>query len=120
MNIEAFWSALTGNGVVALVLGFWAKYYFGPYLKLKATNLATHEDIQLLINQVRETERVKADISDLFGTVSSDGRTSETFIGSYLRPLPMSMSNKCLCSSTKRPEKKGGRPRPNTSLIGNS
>jgi hypothetical protein len=64
MNIEAFWGALTGTGFVALVFGFWVKYYFGPYLERKATNLATHEDIQLLINQVRETERVKADISD--------------------------------------------------------
>jgi hypothetical protein len=64
MDIQTFWSALTGTGAVALVFGFWIKNYFGPYLKVKASNLATHEDIQLLIHQVRETELVKAEISD--------------------------------------------------------
>ena len=59
-----FWSAFTGTGIPALVFGFWIKNYFGPYLKVKASNLATHEDIQLLIHQVRETESVKAEISD--------------------------------------------------------
>jgi len=33
-------------------------------LSEKAKNLATHEDIQKLIDQVRETERVKSEISD--------------------------------------------------------
>lgn len=42
----------------------WLSWYLGPYLKVKAANLATHEDIQKLVDQVRETEIVKADISD--------------------------------------------------------
>jgi|SRR5579862_3440552 len=62
--METFWSALTGSGVVAVVFGFWFKSFFGPYLSQKAKNLATHEDIQKLVDQVRETERVKAEISD--------------------------------------------------------
>ena len=35
-----------------------------PYLQKKAENYATHEDIQKLVDQVRETERLKADIAD--------------------------------------------------------
>jgi hypothetical protein len=38
--------------------------YLGSYLKKKGENLATHEDIRKLVDQVRETERVKADIAD--------------------------------------------------------
>lgn len=61
---ESFWSDLGGTGLVAVVFAFWLKSYLGPYLSQKAKNLATHEDIQKLIDQVRETERVKAEISD--------------------------------------------------------
>jgi hypothetical protein len=57
-------SGIAGGGIAVASLGFWIKYYFGPYLSQKAKNLATHEDIQKLIDQVRETEQVKADISD--------------------------------------------------------
>lgn len=56
-------SGVAGSGVVAAILVFWIKSYFGPYLTQKAKNLATHEDIQKLIDQVRETETVKAEIS---------------------------------------------------------
>jgi hypothetical protein len=59
-----FLSACLGGTVVAAIFGFWIKWYFGPYLTKKAENLATHEDIQNLVTQVRETERVKADIAD--------------------------------------------------------
>jgi hypothetical protein len=38
--------------------------YLGSYLKKKGENLATHEDIRRLVDQVRETERVKAEIAD--------------------------------------------------------
>jgi hypothetical protein len=38
--------------------------YLGSYLKKKGENFATHEDIQKLVDQVRETERVKAEIAD--------------------------------------------------------
>lgn len=64
MNIEVFLSAVSGAGFVAIVVAFWAKSYFGRYLAKKAENLATHEDIHKLVNQVRETERVKAEIAD--------------------------------------------------------
>jgi hypothetical protein len=65
---DSFWSGLlsgvAGSGVVVAIFGLWLKSYFGPYLTQKAKNLATHEDIQRLVDQVRETERVKAEISD--------------------------------------------------------
>jgi hypothetical protein len=65
---DPFWtgllSGITGSGVVVAVFGWWLKFYFGPYLTQKAKNLATHEDIQRLVDQVRETERIKAEISD--------------------------------------------------------
>jgi hypothetical protein len=65
---DLFWSgfvsAIAGSAIVAVIVGLWIKSYFGPYLTQKAKNLATHEDIQKLIDQVRETERVKAEISD--------------------------------------------------------
>lgn len=64
MDSETFWSAVAGTGLVAAIFGFWINNYFGPYLKKKAENLATQEDIQRLVDQVRETERVKAEISD--------------------------------------------------------
>src|SRR5580698_687871 len=62
--METFWSTLIGSGVVATIFAFWMKSYFSPYLSEKAKNLATHEDIQKLVDQVRETERVKAEITD--------------------------------------------------------
>jgi hypothetical protein len=68
MNLEAFLSGLAGSAVVVSVFGFvakfWAEHYFGPYLKVKAQNAATKEDIQILLDQVRETQRVKAEIAD--------------------------------------------------------
>ena len=64
MSAEAFWSGVAGSGVVAAILAFWMNSYFGRYLRRKAENLATHEDIQKLVDQVRETERVKAEIAD--------------------------------------------------------
>ena len=64
MNTEAFWSAVTGSTIVVTLFGFWMNNFFGKYLARKAENLATHEDIQKLVDQVRETERVKADITD--------------------------------------------------------
>jgi hypothetical protein len=65
--INALWSGLggvAGSVVIATLFAFWLKTYFGSYLSEKAKNLATHEDIQKLIDQVRETERVKSEISD--------------------------------------------------------
>lgn len=62
--MATFWSVLAGGGVVAALLMFWLKAYLEPYLKKKAENLATHEDIKRLVDQVRETERVKAEIAD--------------------------------------------------------
>ena len=64
MNIEVFLNAICGVGVVGVILAFWVRNYLGKYLARKAENLATHEDIQRLVDQVRETERVKADIAD--------------------------------------------------------
>jgi len=62
--METFLSAVAGSAVVATLFGLWIRSYFGEYLAQKAKNLATHEDIQKLVDQVRETERVKAEISD--------------------------------------------------------
>ncbi len=53
-----------GTGVAMAIAGFWLNNYFGKYVAKKAENLATHEDIQKLVDQVRETERVKAEIAD--------------------------------------------------------
>jgi hypothetical protein len=64
MDAESFWSALVGSGLAVASWGFWLKSYFGPYLASKAKNLATHEDIQKLVDQVRETEMVKSQIAD--------------------------------------------------------
>jgi hypothetical protein len=64
MNVEVFLSAAGGMGVVGVIIAFWVRNYFGRYLAKKAENLATHEDIQKLVDQVRETERVKAEIAD--------------------------------------------------------
>src|SRR4051794_34590725 len=61
---DTFWSGAFGAGIVSALVFLWFKAYFEPYLKKKAENLATHEDIAKLINQVRETEQVKADISN--------------------------------------------------------
>jgi hypothetical protein len=61
---SGFLSGVAGSGVVVAIFVFWLKFYFGPYLTQKAKNLATHEDIQRLVDQVRETERIKAEISD--------------------------------------------------------
>jgi hypothetical protein len=58
------WSGIAGSTIVAAIVGFSLKWYFGPYLSEKAKNLATHEDIQKLIDQVRETEQIKADIGN--------------------------------------------------------
>jgi hypothetical protein len=60
----AFWSAMGGTGVALAIAGFWFNNYFGKYLSKKAENLATHEDIQKLVDQVRETEKVKAEVAD--------------------------------------------------------
>lgn len=65
---DPFWNALlsgvAGSSVVVAILVVWLKFYFGPYLTQKAKNLASHEDIQRLVDQVRETERIKAEITD--------------------------------------------------------
>lgn len=59
--------------VILSVGGSWAIVYFvarrgvkymDSYLDAKAKNLATHEDIVKLVDQVRETEKVKAEITD--------------------------------------------------------
>jgi hypothetical protein len=64
MNVEVFLSAAGGMGVGGAFIVFWLHNYLGKYLTKKAENLATHEDIQKLVDQVRETESVKAEIAD--------------------------------------------------------
>jgi hypothetical protein len=61
--VESFWLALAGTGIVAFLFGFWVNNYFAKYVGKKAENLATHEDIRMLVDQVRETERIKAEIT---------------------------------------------------------
>jgi hypothetical protein len=51
-------------GVAGWLWTFGAQNYLGKFLAKKAENLATHQDIQKLVDQVRETERVKAEIAD--------------------------------------------------------
>lgn len=89
-SMELIWNAIATGTVSVIIVAAAMKFYFGPYLSKKASNLATkedlkniveqtyksayaeqkgknlatHEDIQKLIDQVRETERVKADIAD--------------------------------------------------------
>jgi hypothetical protein len=50
------------------LVGGWAGAYFGSYLKKKGENLATHEDIDKLVDQVRvvtqTTKEIEAKISD--------------------------------------------------------
>jgi hypothetical protein len=50
------------------LVGGWAGAYFGGYLKKKGENLATHEDINKLVDQVRAvtqtTKEIEAKISD--------------------------------------------------------
>ncbi|HXS93189.1 MAG TPA: hypothetical protein VN736_01220 [Candidatus Limnocylindrales bacterium] len=60
--VKSLWQVIGSAAIAVVILLWWVKAYFEPYLKKKAENLATHEDIQRLIEQVRETERVKADI----------------------------------------------------------
>lgn len=62
--MDTLWQALGGSVIAAVLLGLWMNSFFGPYLRKKAENIATLEDIQALVEQVRETERVKAEISD--------------------------------------------------------
>jgi hypothetical protein len=64
MNVEVFLSAAGGMALVGAITAFWVRNYFAKYLARKAENLATHEDIRKLVDQVRETERVKAEIAD--------------------------------------------------------
>jgi len=58
--------ALLKLGMVALIAGVGA--YFGSYLKKKGENLATHEDIDKLVEQVRAvtttTKEIEAKISN--------------------------------------------------------
>src|SRR6266852_1966802 len=62
---EAMIEALLAGGLS--LVGGWAGAYFGAYLKKKGENLATHEDIDKLVDQVRAvtqtTKEIEAKIS---------------------------------------------------------
>jgi len=62
--VVPFLSAAVGMAIVGWLWTFGAQNYLGKYLAKKAENLATHQDIQKLVDQVRETERVKSEIAD--------------------------------------------------------
>jgi hypothetical protein len=63
---EEMMEALLAGGLS--LVGGWAGAYFGAYLKKKGENLATHEDIDKLIDQVaavtQTTKEIEAKISD--------------------------------------------------------
>lgn len=44
---------------IGAVIGFGLKAYLGSYLTDKGKNLATKEDLQIFVNQVRESEKAK-------------------------------------------------------------
>src|ERR1700722_6155654 len=56
--------SVLSSGVMSTAIFFGLKKYLGSYLETKGKNLATHEDIMKLVDQVRETEKVKAEITD--------------------------------------------------------
>lgn len=65
--IEKAAELLTMVGGTSVVLFFVLKHMMAPidtFLAKKGENLATHQDIQMLVDQVRETERVKTEIAD--------------------------------------------------------
>jgi uncharacterized secreted protein with C-terminal beta-propeller domain len=68
MNIEVFLSAVGGAALPLAVIAFWANNYFSKYLAKKAENLATHEDIEKLLEQVSAvttaTKHIEAKISN--------------------------------------------------------
>jgi hypothetical protein len=65
--IQTVAAAILSAGGTGVILFFVFKHVMKPvdsYLETKAKNLATHEDIMKLVDQVRETEKVKAEITD--------------------------------------------------------
>ena len=54
---------MAGAGIVVFLFGFWTKNYLAKYVGRKAENFATHEDIRMLVDQVRETEQAKAAVT---------------------------------------------------------
>ena len=58
--------------------------YFGAYLKRKGENLATHEDMNRLVEQVeattRATEEIKSQVSESFGRRRSAGNLRRMFM----------------------------------------
>lgn len=64
MDLWTVTVSVVSSGVVSAAIVFGLKKYLGSYLEEKGKNLATHEDIMKLVDQVRETERVKAEITD--------------------------------------------------------
>lgn len=61
MEIAAPW-------ILSVIGSLWIGSYFSPYLRKRAENLATHDDLEKLINQVRATteatKRIEARISN--------------------------------------------------------
>jgi hypothetical protein len=65
--VQTISAAILSAGGTGVILYFVFKHVMKPvdsYLEEKGKNLATHEDIQKLVDQVRETEKVKAEITD--------------------------------------------------------
>jgi len=62
-----YWRLITLPAVFSLI-GAWAGSYLSAYLKTKGENLATHEDISKLVDQVRAvtqtTKEIEAKISE--------------------------------------------------------
>jgi hypothetical protein len=51
--------SVLSSGIVSAAIFFGLKKYLGAYLEEKAKNLATKEDLQIFVNQVRESEKAK-------------------------------------------------------------
>lgn len=65
--VQTLTTVITAAGGTGVILYFVLKHTMKPidaYLVTKGKNLATHEDIAKLVDQVRETEKVKAEITD--------------------------------------------------------
>jgi hypothetical protein len=65
--VQTITAAILSAGGTGAIIYFVVKHSMKPidaYLETKGKNLATHEDIQKLVDQVRATKMVEADISD--------------------------------------------------------
>jgi len=66
------------------LVGGWAGAYLGSYLKKKSENLATHEDIGMLVDQVRAVTQTTKEIE---AKISSDVWNQQRQLGDEARGI---------------------------------